>query len=100
MAMNRFFKRLSLSSVISLFLPCLAFAAGGGPVAPMVIVADTRQLDGIMKLWASMYNESHIQFTILTVVIIPVIGVIFGLLADIVMKRIGIDLGSRDLAEH
>ncbi len=32
--------------------------------------------------------------------IIPVIGVIFGLLADLVMHFVGIDLSSRDLAEH
>jgi hypothetical protein len=32
--------------------------------------------------------------------VIPVVGVIFGVLADIVMHFIGIDLSSRDLAEH
>ncbi len=93
-------KMLALVALVSTMTPGLAWAAGGGPVAPMVIVADTRKLDGIMAWWANMYNESHIQFTILTVVIIPVIGVIFGVLADIVMTWIGIDLKSRELAEH
>lgn len=81
-------------------LPGLALAAGGGPVAPMVIVSDTRKLSGIMAWWGNMYNDSHVQFTLLTVVLIPVIGVIFGTIADIVMTHIGIDLKSRELAEH
>jgi hypothetical protein len=39
-------------------------------------------------------------FTVLTVVLIPIIGLAFGVIADIVMSHIGIDLKSRDLAEH
>ena len=97
--MNRFLKWFSFSSLVSLILPALVCAAGG-PVAPMVLVADTRKLDGVMGWWANMYNESHIQFTLMTVVLIPLIGVIFGVIADIVMTWIGIDLKHRDLAEH
>lgn len=82
-----------------LCLPMYALAAGGGG-APIVIVADTRRLDGIMLWWAQMYNDSHLYFTILTIIIIPVTGLIFGLIADVVMGRIGIDLKNRDLAEH
>jgi hypothetical protein len=66
----------------------------------MVIVADTRKLSGLMAWWSNMYNESSVQFTLLTVVIIPIIGVIFGVVADIVMTHIGIDLKHRELAEH
>ena len=98
--MGKFLKQLGFSSLISLLLPGLAFAAGGGAVAPMVLVADTRKLHGIMAWWANMYNESHVQFTLLTVIIIPVVGVIFGLIADVVMTWIGIDLKHRELAEH
>ncbi|WP_428563263.1 MAG: DVU0150 family protein [Solidesulfovibrio sp. DCME] len=82
-----------------LLAPAAAFAAGGGG-APIVIVADTRKLTGVMAWWANLYNESHLYFTILTVILIPLIGVIFGVLADIIMHFIGIDLKSRDLAEH
>lgn len=67
--------------------------------ADVVIVADTRRLDGILYWWAEMYNESHFFFAILTMVIIPVVGCILGWLADIVMTHIGIDLKHRDLAE-
>jgi hypothetical protein len=80
--------------------PSFAIAAGGGGAAPIVLVADTRKLTGILAWWANLYNESHLQFMILTIILIPVTGVIFGVLADIIMNWIGIDLKSRDLAEH
>ena len=76
-----------------------ALAAGGGGEA-IVIVADSRKLSGIMAWWANLYNESHLYFTLLTIVLIPVIGVLFGVLADFIMHFVGIDLKSRDLAEH
>ncbi len=98
--MKRLAGRLGLA-VASLWLTAqTAFAAGGGGAAPIVIVADTRKLSGIMAWWANLYNESHLYFTILTIVIIPVVGVIFGVLADFVMHHVGIDLTSRELAEH
>jgi len=53
-----------------------------------------------MAWWANLYNESHIYFTIATCIIIPVVGMIFGLCADFVMHFVGIDLKSRELAEH
>jgi len=80
--------------------PAAALAAGGGGAAPVVIVADTRKLSGVLAWWANLYNESHAQFTILTIILIPLVGVIFGVLADIVINWIGIDLTHRDLAEH
>lgn len=80
-------------------MPSVALAAKKA-AANVVIVADTRRLDGIMLWWAQMYNDSHLYFTILTIIIIPVTGCIFGVLADIVMSHIGIDLKHRELAEH
>lgn len=82
-----------------LLLPSIVLAAGGGGAA-IVIVADTRNLSGLLGWWASLYNYSHGWFTVLTIVLIPLIGVIFGVTADFVMNHIGIDLKSRDLAEH
>ena len=95
-------KRIKLAFTMLLFaltVPGFALAAGGGG-APIVLVADTRKLDGIMAWWANLYNESHMYFTILTVILIPTIGMLFGVLADIVMHWIGLDLKNRDLAEH
>ncbi len=83
-------------------LPALyaSAAGGGGGGVQNVIVSDTRKLTGLMHWWGSLYNESHLQFTILTVILIPLVGCIFGMLADLVMNHIGIDLKSRKLAEH
>jgi len=99
--MSRIWRRiLGLTGLIGLLLPSLALAAGGGDVAPLVIVADTRKLSGIQLFWGNLYNESHLYFTILTIVLIPLIGLAFGVLADLIMGHIGIDLKSRELAEH
>ncbi|MCU0587296.1 MAG: hypothetical protein MUF52_03985 [Syntrophobacteraceae bacterium] len=99
--MSRFWAMLSgWVFLVTVVLPAKVLAAGGGDVAPMVIVADTRKLEGLMKWWADLYNHSYVGFTVLTVVLIPIIGVIMGTIADIVMTHIGIDLKSRELAEH
>jgi len=82
-----------------LLLPELALAAGP-KAAPLVVVADTRKFTGWEAWWTNLYNESHLYFALLTVVLIPIIGLIFGVLADLVMRTIGIDLAHRDLAEH
>jgi hypothetical protein len=94
-----FVRRLWLGTAALFLSAQVALAAGGGG-EPIVIVADSRKLSGIMAWWANLYNESHLYFTILTVILIPVIGVVFGVLADIAMHFVGIDLSSRDLAEH
>ncbi len=98
--MTAWIRNVSLMTLTFLLaLPGLALAAGGS-AEHIVIVADSRKLEGIMAWWANMYNESHLEFTIITVIVIPVIGVIFGVATDFVMNHIGIDLKSRDLAEH
>ena len=85
-------------ALTAIFLaPTLAQAAKAK--ANVVIVADTRKLDGLLYWWAEMYNESHLLFAIMTMIIIPFLGCILGWLADIVMNHIGIDLKHRDLAE-
>lgn len=76
-----------------------ALAAGGG-AAQIVIVSDTRDLTGILAWWSNLYNESHFYFTVLTVVLIPIMGMALGLLTDLVMNNLGIDLSKRDVAEH
>ena len=78
--------------------PSIALAAKKA-AANVVIVADTRRLDGILLWWAQMYNDSHLYFMLLTIVIIPITGCVFGMLADLVMNHIGIDLKHRKAAE-
>ncbi len=98
--MKRLNGLLPLMFLVLLLMPETLFAAGGGGEERLVIVADTRGLNGWQAWLANLYNENLVQFTIFTVVAIPVVGLILGLLADLVMRRIGIDLKSRKLAEH
>jgi len=82
-----------------LILPSVALA-GAAKTAQIVIVADTRKFTGWEAWWTNLYNESHLYFTLLTIILIPAIGLAFGLMADLVMHFIGLDLKSRELAEH
>ncbi len=91
-------KLIGLYTLICL-LPAKAMAAGGGGEG-IVIVADTRRFTGWQAWWTDLYNESHLYFALVTVIIIPVVGVIMGVIADLIMSRVGIDLKHRDLAEH
>jgi hypothetical protein len=97
--MRRLWTWLTCSALaLTVFMPTVVLAAAKR--ANVVIVADTRQLDGLMKLWAEMYNESHLSFALMTMIIIPVSGCVLGFVADFFMSKIGIDLTSRKLAEH
>ncbi len=75
------------------------FAAGGGGEA-IVIVADSRRFSGLLAWWANLYNESHFAFAVVTILLIPTLGTVLGILTDFLMSRIGINLKSRTLAEH
>ncbi len=92
-------KITGLVIMVSLLLPEIVLAAGP-KAAPLVMVADTRKFTGWEAWWTNLYNESHLYFALLTVVLIPIIGLLFGTLADLVMRTIGIDLAHRDLSEH
>jgi hypothetical protein len=74
--------------------------AAGGKAEPIVFVADSRRYQGWQAWFTNLYNDSLLYFAVLTVLTIPVVGVILGLLADLVMARIGINLKSRAVAEH
>jgi hypothetical protein len=98
--MYRFWTKLAgLAAAAMLVVPGVVLAAGE-KASLLVIVADTRKLSGWEAWFANLYNESHLYFTIVTVVAIPIIGVILGVLADLVMSHVGIDLKSRELSEH
>jgi hypothetical protein len=92
-------KLLGLAIMAGLLLPEIALAAAK-KAAPLVVVADTRKFSGWEAWWTNLYNDSHFYFTLITVLAIPIVGLIFGLLADVVMAWIGLDLKHRDLAEH
>ena len=92
-------KVTGLVAMIFVLLPEIALAAAE-KAAPLVVVADTRKFSGWMAWWTDLYNESHLYFALLTVDLIPLVGLIFGVIADVVMGHIGLDLKSRELAEH
>lgn len=97
----RLYKLFTWCMVLCLTLPGYALAAGGGKVENIVIVADTRKFTGWEAWWTNLYNESHLYFALLTMALIPIIGVIFGVVADLLMGLIGIDLKSRgEVAGH
>lgn len=88
---------LGIVAVATALIP--AHAWGLDKAADVVIVADTRHLHGMTRWWADLYNESHLLFALATMLTILVVGCTFGWLADIVMRRLGIDLTHRELAE-
>ncbi len=96
---NLWAKLVGLAISIMVLMPDLVLASGEKAEA-VVIVSDTRRLTGLLGWWGSLYNESHLYFMLLTVVLVPIIGVMFGTIADVIMKWIGLDLTSRELAEH
>jgi len=97
---NHFMKLFSWCMFLCLVVPGLAMAAGGGKIDNIVIVADTRKFSGWEAWWTNLYNESHLYFALLTMALIPTIGVIFGMFADFLMGFIGIDLKSRGDVGH
>lgn len=98
--MQGYWKKLVYLLGLGLLLIPELVRASGEAADLIVIVADTRRLSGWEAWWANLYNESHAYFTAVTVITIPIVGLILGLIADFIMKRIGIDLSSRELSEH
>ena len=90
-------QKLAQRSSLLLLPVCLAAAPEGG--TGTVIVADSRHLTGLMLWWANLYNESHLQFALMTILLIPLAGVVLGTVADLLIGCIGIDLKSRVLRE-
>ncbi|MGA2989780.1 MAG: DVU0150 family protein [Candidatus Korobacteraceae bacterium] len=92
--------KLLVVVAVLLLVPAQVFAAGGGSISPMVLVADTRKFSGLEAWWGNLYNEGHLMFTLVTCLVIPCFGVLLGLIADRAMALLGIDLRKRVLAEH
>jgi hypothetical protein len=65
-----------------------------------VIVADSRKFSGWQAWWANLYNESHFWFAVITIVVLPATALLLGRLTGALMARLGINLRSRELAEH
>jgi len=94
--MKRLLQRGKRPLVVLLAAPLLSAAESARAI---VIVADSRKFTGVRAWWANLYNESHFHFALMTIILIPLVGIILGLLADFAMARLGIDLRSRALRE-
>ena len=70
------------------------------PTDTVVIVADSRKFSGWQAWWANLYNDSHLWFAVITIVILPVTALLLGRLTGWLMGHLGINLRSRELAEH
>jgi hypothetical protein len=81
-----------VTALLSL-LPVWAWAAGGR-ASELVVVADTRALHGFNLYLAVLYNQDMWMFAIWAVVLTSVLGICLGLLMDLVMSHIGLDLGN------
>jgi hypothetical protein len=100
-SMKRYMSRMMSFCVMSfLLLPALAFGAGG-PASMLVVVADTRRVDGgIERYFANLYNTNILLFAIWAVVLTAAWGAILGVIMDFIMSRTGLDLKSRKIIEH
>jgi hypothetical protein len=95
--MRRISAGLTRLAFIAILVPAAALAGEGGEM--MVLVADSRRFSGWQAFWTNLYNESHLYFALLTILIIPTLALTMGRLTDILLSRIGINLKSRVLAE-
>jgi hypothetical protein len=86
-----------MSLLAILFLPVRLLAA---EPTNTVIVADSRKFSGWQAWWANLYNDSHLWFALITIVILPVTALLLGRLTGWFMTHLGINLRSRELAEH
>jgi hypothetical protein len=82
------------------FLPELVWAAGGGEVSELVVVADTRKLTGLNHYFANLYNENIWLFAVWATFMTSALGAVLGLLMDVVMRTTGLDLTKGHKTEH
>lgn len=81
--------------------PALIWAAGGGDVKEIVVVADTRVVDNpILKYFANLYNTDITMFAVWCTGLTAVYGCLLGFLMDFLMSKTGLDLKSRKIIEH
>ncbi|MDP4978844.1 MAG: hypothetical protein NWQ21_05265 [Desulfobacterales bacterium] len=93
-------KMLALVTMAYLLVPEVLWAAGGGGDAPIVVVADTRVVHGILHYFSNLYNTNLLLFAIWAVVLTAAYGGFLGLIMDKLMGLTGLDLKSRKIVEH
>ncbi len=79
--------------------PHAAFAAPAEDLGKLVHVADTRNLTGFNLFVADLYNSDRLMFTIFSVGLTAVLGLVLGWLMDLAVGAIGLDLEKRHTRE-
>jgi hypothetical protein len=79
-------------------VPLLASATGEGE-GRLVHVADTRALTGFNLFVANLYNTDRVLFTVFAVGVTAALGFTLGLLMDVIVGAIGLDLQKRQARE-
>jgi hypothetical protein len=93
-------KLLALVTMAYLLVPEVLWAAGGGGDAPIVVVADTRVVHGVLHYFSNLYNTDILLFAIWAVVLTAAYGGFLGFVMDKLMGLTGLDLKSRKIVEH
>jgi len=83
-----------------LMLPAQVFAAGGGGGEAVIFVADSRRYSGWQAFFTNLYNESLAQFTLLTVILVPLLALILSSVMGFLLSKTGIDLKSKAVGGH
>ncbi len=73
--------------------------ASGEDNAAIIWVADTRNLSGVWKWIAAMYNEAPVLHAFYVILITAFQGIILGFTMDWLMQRTGLELKERELRE-
>jgi hypothetical protein len=89
-----------LCIVSALVLAAPGASAVGRAGERIVLVADSRRFTGWKAWWINLYNEDHLLFALVTIVTIPAIALVLGRITGWLLARTGINLKSRELAEH
>jgi hypothetical protein len=90
-------------AVCTVVAPCLlataTFAAGGESEGPLVHVADIRHLSGFNLYFANLYNTDRLLFSVMAVGLTGLLGFSLGMIMDVIVGAIGLDLGRRERRE-
>jgi hypothetical protein len=89
--------RVWLPAVTTLLLFSRAIevlAAGAAPAKKLVNIADTRNIPPGFSRWiAEVYNTSYLQFGLVVVLIMALMGLVLGYFCDKLVGLLGLNLG-------
>jgi hypothetical protein len=65
----------------------------------LVHVADTRDLHGFNLFVANLYNTDRLLFTLFSLALTAALGLVLGVLMDVIVSWVGLDLRRREFKE-